>query len=143
MNIRNELQKIAERYGLSAIYAFGSRAAETGARVRGKNHPAQALPSDSDLDLGIQPSRRTRLTARDKVRLSLAVEDLFQVPGVDLVVIPEVDPFLALEIIRGELLFCTDPDEQAEHELHVLRRAGDLASYERERRRLILSGAFR
>jgi hypothetical protein len=76
----------------------------------------------------------------EKVLLALALEELFDVARVDLVVIPEVDPFLAVDIIRGELLYCRNLDEQAEHELYVLRRAADLACYEQERRRLILSG---
>jgi hypothetical protein len=59
---------------------------------------------------------------------------------VDLVVLPEADPFLALDVIRGELLTCADADAQAEDELYVLRRAGDLARFARERWRLILSG---
>lgn len=58
---------------------------------------------------------------------------------VDLVVIPEADPFLAAEVIRGELLYCSDPDDQAENELYILRRAGDLAHYKRERIQSILS----
>jgi len=62
---------------------------------------------------------------------------------VDLVVLSEADPFLALDVIRGELLWCVDPDVQAEDELYILRRAGGLAPYARERCRLILSGETR
>ena len=39
---------------------------------------------------------------------------------------------------RGELLFCADATDQAEYELYVLRRAGDLLPFEHERRDLIL-----
>jgi len=62
------------------------------------------------------------------------------VDRVDLIVISEADPFLAVEIVRGELLFCEDLDRQAENELYILARAGDLARYRRERVESILSG---
>lgn len=58
----------------------------------------------------------------------------------DLVILPEADPFLALDVIRGELLYCADRDAQAEQELQVLRRAADLAPYARERWEQILVG---
>ena len=47
-------------------------------------------------------------------------------------VLPEASPFLALDVIKGELIYCNDPDLQAEDELYVLRRAGDLAYYEKK-----------
>jgi hypothetical protein len=67
------------------------------------------------------------------VQLAVALEGLLDVPRVDLVVLPEGNPFLAVEVIRGELLCCADPDAQAEEELCILRRAGDLAPLKRER----------
>jgi hypothetical protein len=78
------------------------------------------------------------LAAEERVELALALEKLFAVPRVDLVVLPEAGPFLALEVVKGELLDCRDYDRQAEDELYILRRAGDLARFEKERRRLIL-----
>jgi len=58
---------------------------------------------------------------------------------VDLVLLPSASPFLALDIIRGELIYCADPHAQSEYELYVLRRAGDLAPYQRARHELVLS----
>jgi len=133
-----QLSKIAERFALSEVYAFGSRAAEMASRVRGER--VERAKPESDVDIGVRPEAGRKLSVREKVELAIALEDLFQVPRADLVVIPEADPFLALDIIRGELLYCRDQDEQAEFELYVLRRAGDLAYYEREKRSLILSG---
>ena len=57
--------------------------------------------------------------------------------------LPEAQPFLAVEIIRGELLCCLDPYERAEMELYVLRRAADLAPFERRRREVILKEGAR
>ena len=52
----------------------------------------------------------------------------------------DLDAFLALAAIRGNLLYCADSVEQAEYELYVLRRAGDLAPLERERQEIIFDG---
>jgi len=57
---------------------------------------------------------------------------------VDVVVIPEVDPFLAANIIRGERIYCRDKYSADEYELYILRRAGDLIPLERERISLIM-----
>jgi predicted nucleotidyltransferase len=130
-NMETELKSIGNCYGIIALYAFGSRAGEVAGLVRGqlgiREHPS------ADLDIGVQPKPGKRLGAQEKVRLAAELEDLFEVSRVDLVILPEADPFLALDIIRGELLYCADDDLQAEYELYVLRRAGDLAHYARER----------
>jgi predicted nucleotidyltransferase len=125
------IRTIAGRYNLAAVYAFGSRAAEIASAVAGEVAPS-AL-STSDVDIGVEPATAVRFTARDRVRLAADLEDLFGVRRVDLVVLREADPFLALDIIRGELLYCADRDTQAEQELNVLRRAADLAPYAGER----------
>jgi len=138
-DMEEELRSIGKRYGIIALYAFGSRAGEVAGLVRGqlvsREHPS------ADLDIGVQPEPGGRLSVQEKVRLAIELEDLLGVARVDLVILPEADPFLALDIIRGELLYCADGDLQAEYELYVLRRAGDLAYYARERWSLILGMA--
>jgi len=69
--------------------------------------------------------------------IAIGLEDLFQVSRVDLVELPEADPFLAANAIRGERLFSRDAYSATEYELYVLRKAGDLAPFERERLSLI------
>lgn len=128
MSYQDRLAGLAKRYSLVAIYVFGSRAEEIAARVRGAE---VGEPSSSDLDVGVLPEACHRLTARDRAELTLALEDLFEVPRVDLVVLPEADAFLALDVVRGELLYYADADAEAEYELYVLRRAGDLAEFEK------------
>jgi uncharacterized protein len=135
------LAKLAGRYALTAIYAFGSQAGEAADYLQGRL--SIILDLDSDLDIGVQVEPRRRLSAKERVEIALALEDLFHVRRVDLIVLNEAGPFLALDIIKGELLYCDDFDRQAEEELYVLRRAGDLAYFERERRELILAGERR
>jgi len=138
MRLTDELRAIAVRYGIEAVYAFGSRGAEIAGRVRGQTSRVE-LPG-SDLDIGVQPAPGRHLTAQERVQLTLDLEELLSPGRVDLVVVPEASPFLAVEVIRGELLYCADADRQAEEELYVLRRAGDLVAYASERWRLILAG---
>lgn len=135
------LPELAARFGLRDLYAFGSRAREI-VRGAGRGHtdPASAA---SDLDIGVQPRPGRRLSARDRVRLADDLERLFGVPRVDLVVLGEAPPFLAAEVVSGELLHTADPHEQAEHELYILRRAADLAPFRRERVAAVLSSGAR
>ncbi len=138
MSFGEQLETVASRHNIVALYAFGSRATEIASRVRGQAGPVRNL--ESDVDIGVQPAPSRRLTAQERVRLAIELEDLLGVSRVDLVVLPEADPFLALDVIRGEVLYCADPDAQAEDELYVLRRAGDLAHYARDRWQHILTG---
>jgi hypothetical protein len=77
------------------------------------------------------------------VKLALEIEDLLKVSRVDLVILQETDPFLAVEIIRGELLYTEDPNRQARYELYLLGRAGDLLSFKKERIRMIMEEGAR
>jgi hypothetical protein len=138
MTVVDRLAALCERYGLDALYAFGSRAAEVAAFVRG--HGALNPLSGSDLDFGVLPRPNRLLDVHDHVRLTGDLEDLFTVPRVDLVVLPQASPYLALDAVSGELLFCADQYREAEFQLYVLRRAGDLAFFERERRQRLLTG---
>ena len=129
---------IAERFGLADIYVFGSRAKEIASVVSGgPNTPAN--PS-SDVDIGIRPLRGEKISPHKIVNLAIELEDLFEANRVDIVVLNECDAYLALDIIRGELLYAKDPDDQARYELFVLRRAADLLPHKKERIKLILGG---
>jgi predicted nucleotidyltransferase len=130
------LIRICRDYGILGLYLFGSRGKEIAARVRGE--PVGCAESDADLDVGVRPDPETHLSAMDKVQLAQALEDLFAVPRVDLVVLPEADPFLAANVIRGERVYAKDDYQADEYDLYILRRAGDLAPLERERIALIL-----
>jgi len=105
-----------------ALYLFGSRA----------RHDAT---EQSDVDVGVL--FRQAASLRDVLLLEDALERHLGLP-VDLVDAGRASAFLALDIVRGERVFCTDPDRCDEFELYVMRRAGDLAPFERERRRLLV-----
>ena len=129
-----ELQKVCKDYNITALYAFGSRAAEA---LRVLEEDACLLnPSANDLDIGILTQEPRSI--EDKVNLTLDLEKVFHTVHVDLCVLQEVDAFLAANIIRGERLYTADSYFVDEYELFVLRRAGDLAELERERMAMIL-----
>lgn len=134
------LAALAEDFELADVYVFGSREADF---VQDAGSAELDLPPDidPDLDIGVRPIMGRRLSARRRAELVVALEDLFDVPRVDLVIVPEAPPFLALAVISGELIYCRDATDQAEYELYVLRRAGDLAPFEQERRASILGEA--
>lgn len=139
--LTDEITCIAQRYRVHDVYVFGSRAQEISRRVAGEQ-PVESRPS-SDVDIAVQPAQGRYLDARDRVRLAIEFEDLFDAARVDLVVLSEARPFLAVDVVRGELLYTADPRAQAEHELYILRRAADLEPFQRERIRLILTEGAR
>ena len=139
--LASALDGLCRAFGLDAIYVFGSRATEVAAAAR-LGRPLD-VDAGSDIDVGVLPRAVTRIDARERARLTMALEDALSGARVDLVLLPEAPPFLALDIVAGELLVAVDRDRVAEYELFVLRRAGDLAPFERERRRLLLGGGAR
>ena len=130
------LEALCHQHQVAALYAFGSRSAEARERLAGST--SSSLSGPADVDIGARPRHGVRWDVESKVRLAQALEDLFCCRRVDLVVLPEADPFLAVEIIRGERVFVDDEHEADEYDLYVLRRAGDLVPLERERVALVL-----
>jgi len=136
-SIIETLSRLAREYRVQIFYAFGSRAAEIRAAVdeTGTLDPANA----ADIDVAVKLFRDEMLSIREKAELAIELEDLFGTGRVDLVLLADADPFLAANIIRGERLFCRDEHAADVYELYVLRRAGDLAPFERERIESVLN----
>ena len=138
MEYSTAISSICQRYHIADLYVFGSRSAEIAARVKGQRDAKPTHP-DSDVDISVMPVDITQFGPLQRTSVTLELEDLFvDAPRVDGVVLAEADPFLSLEIIRGELLYTNNPDRQARHELYILRRAGDLMPLKTERMRMIL-----
>jgi predicted nucleotidyltransferase len=122
---------LAQAFGLTAVYVFGSRAGEIVASASRK--APSCTHSESDVDIGVQSQRGSSLSAQQRVQLALKMEEILRVTRVDLVILPEANAFLAADIVRGELLYCSDSIQEAELQLYYLRRAGDLAPFLQER----------
>ncbi len=136
----DNIESICHRYHIAILYVFGSRSKELANYVRGKGKIASK--KNVDVDLGVLPAQRYHLNVKDRVRLTVDLEDLIGVCRVDLVILSEASPFLALDVIRGEELYSADPDRTAEYELYILGKVGDLAYFERQRRKQVLTGAI-
>ena len=141
--LNDSLAALCARHGVAELYAFGSRAGDTVARLRGGQ--AHAGPAGSDVDVGVRFTREAvapdALERLDSlVSLSGELEGLLGLGRVDLVDAASAEPFVAADIVRGELLWCRDAADQAEFELYVLRRAGDLAWFKRREMGSILFG---
>ena len=96
----DRLSETARNFDLDIVYAFGSHAQEARKWLADEQF-FFSIPSPSDLDIGVKPTLKRTLSIKDKVRLSMAPEDLFCVSRVDLVNLNEADPFLAANVIRG------------------------------------------
>lgn len=136
-DLSSEFSDLCRLNGFIAVFAFGSRRDEIKQRLSG-NDPTIEHPA-SDLDLGVLSARDDDFNVSRIVEFTCAVEDLFGVPRADIVDLRKAPPYLALDAIRGDRIFCADDFEAANFELFVLRRAGDLAHHERARRRMLLT----
>jgi hypothetical protein len=136
VNRLDELAGICQQYSINILYAFGSRAGQVRDWLHGES--GDLAPGPADMDIGAKPERGANFTVHDKVGLTLALEKFFGVWRVDLISLRDADPFLAANIIRDERLYASDSYLADEYDLYVLRRAGDLATLERERMALIL-----
>ena len=132
------LAKLCRKFHVDILYAFGSRADDLRKWIADLSCDLSA--GSSDVDIGVKTEQGVKLSPHDKVRLTLALEDLLSVSRVDLVCLSSADPFLAANIVRGERLYVLDEVRADEYDLYILRRAGDLGPLERERMDLILGG---
>lgn len=133
------LERICYEFAAETLYVFGSQAKRIRDWVEEQQDNLSLGPSD--VDIGVRVIMKGSWPVTEKVRLAIALEDLLGCTRVDLVSLTEADPFLAVQVIRGERLFARDEHEADEYDLYILRRAGDLAPVERERMALVLGEA--
>jgi predicted nucleotidyltransferase len=112
----------SEHPAVRAVYVYGSQAW------------GQAR-EDSDVDLGVlyRSPQPLETTLRLQGEMEAATGRV-----VDLVDVARAGAFLALEIVRGERIVSDEEPETDRFELYVLRRAGDLLPFERQRQALLL-----
>jgi predicted nucleotidyltransferase len=132
--MKGKIRKIASQYRLQIIYAFGSRAKEVFDMMEGRISHLSSRPSD--LDIGVKPEKP--LTVEEKVEIAIFFEDLFDLPRVDVVVLPEAPILLAFQIVTGEILYRQDHTFEAEYQLYIMRRAAELIPYERIKQKMIM-----
>jgi len=72
---QKRLNQIAEKFELDIIYAFGSKANEVAEWVQKKGFEL-SISGSSDVDVGVKPCSGRRLSAKEKVHLSMTLQDL-------------------------------------------------------------------
>ncbi len=125
------LKELCTENQIKILYVFGSRSKEVLYWLRSEIE--QLEPTPADVDIGVKFAPSADIDVRKKAETAVQLEDLLDVTRVDLAAFSDVDPFVAANIIRGERLYCEDTTAADEFELYILRRAGDLAPFERQR----------
>lgn len=128
------IERLAAKYGLEIVYAFGSRAKEVRKIVEGKRRHVSR--STSDLDIGIKTKRR--LSVKAKAEIGVFLEDLFGVARADVVVLPDAPIPLAFAAVTGELLYTADRRVESEYQLEIMRMYADLQPHLAMKRTLAL-----
>ncbi len=86
MKMKNRIAAICNSNEIVDLYVFGSRADEIAGLFRDGAGPLSG--SGSDVDIGVLPEKREPWRPERRVKVSMALEDLFQVSRVDLVILP-------------------------------------------------------
>lgn len=117
-----KMGEIAERYGLTLIYLFGTQAENGRRHLKG-----EAVTPDrfSDMDIAVQFKA---LPENIDIYGNLYIElsELFGPFDIDIVFIHEVDTFFCYEIINGIRVYEKSEEDADRFEEDVLKRAGDL-----------------
>ena len=126
MDRRGQLEQLAIRHGLVAVYLFGSRAGDGLALLAGRSVETDG----SDLDVGIVTHALLR-GWRDLADLQVALEDVFAPVRVDLVPLDAVDALFQYRAIDGHRVAAPDATAANNWELDVMRRAAELLPIQR------------
>ncbi len=121
---RHEIKKIAEKYGISLIYLFGSQA-ENGAKyLKADNAAADDL---SDLDLAVYFKESLSNPMKIYGALYKEFSEVFEPFYIDLIFMHEVEILFQYEIIKGIRIFEKKESLADEFEEMIMKRAEDLA----------------
>lgn len=108
MEIKLKIEKLTEKYGLSLVLLFGSRAT-------GKIH------AHSDFDVAYLSKKP--LDLMDEARLVCDLMPVFRSDKVDLVNLKKAPPLLMKRIFdQHQVLFCADKAQYFAYQMYALRR---------------------
>jgi predicted nucleotidyltransferase len=137
------VRSLAEAYGLSVIYLFGSQA-ETGSRYL---EDKSVLPdASSDLDVAIA-FEAPPVDAIDAYGILFKeISEIFDPFSIDLIFMHEVNPLLQYEIIKGLRIFAKDEFSADEFEERIMKMAEDLSfkkkSFDKDIMEAVKNGYF-
>jgi predicted nucleotidyltransferase len=132
VNRQRLLDEARDRFGLLAVYLFGSGADDGQRQLAGQ--PVE--PEGSDLDVGIV-FREETVDFSSLSRIQLCFQDIFDPLAVDLVPLQKVDPLFQFRAIDGHRVTVSDSHRADIFELDVMRRAAELLPVQRQLEREI------
>jgi len=120
------LAEIAQEYGLSLIYVFGSQAETALAILDGQSPPVTDPLSDIDIGVvfekGLPPvDKRPDIYAG----LYNNLQDIFRPHKVDLAFLQENHSVFQASVFAGKNIYCKDAETRFRYEEDVARRAAD------------------
>jgi predicted nucleotidyltransferase len=121
------LDDARDRFGLLAVYLFGSRADDGRRLLAGQ--PVE--PAGSDLDIGIV-YREGNIDFASLGRIHLCFQEIFEPLAVDLVPLQQVDPLFQFRAIDGHRVTVSDSHRADLFELEVMSRAAELLPVQRQ-----------
>ncbi len=131
-NLRQELRRICDEFGILVVYLFGSRA-DDGLRLLAGENVERA---GSDLDVGVVFTT-PELGVWKLASVQVALEKLFAPLRVDLVPLQRVDAVFQFHAVDGHRVMATDATAADRYELVVMRRAAELVPIQRQLERAI------
>ncbi|MBI2215864.1 MAG: nucleotidyltransferase domain-containing protein [Candidatus Rokubacteria bacterium] len=117
---------LCERFGVLALYLFGSRADDGLRRLHGDDVSAEG----SDLDVAVLFAD-PRSDVRRLAQLQVALEDAFAPLRVDVVPLDRVDALFRFSAIDGHRVAVTNATRADRYELDVMREAANLLRIQR------------
>jgi len=119
-----EIRNIAEKYGITLIYLFGSQAEKGANYLEGTEIVLDEL---SDLDLAVAFEILPYNSIKIYGELYKYFSEIFEPFPIDLIFMDEVDTLFQYEIIKGVRIFEKDEFSADEFEEIVMKKAEDLA----------------
>ena len=117
------LEELSVRYGISAIYLFGSQA-DTGKRYMDGEDVTPDRYSDLDIAVAFETAPQEVIKTYGELYKDISI--LFDPFNVDLVFMHEVNVLFQFEIIKGVRIYEKNIAQSDEFEENIMKRAEDL-----------------
>lgn len=120
----SRVKKIAEKYGITLIYLFGSQAEKAARYLEGAGIRKD---ESSDLDIAIAFESPPPFPVKIYGQLYKDFSEVFDPFPLDLIFMHEVDTLFQYEIIKGVRIFEKDEFSADEFEEMIMKKAEDLS----------------
>lgn len=120
---KSNLEELAVRYGISAIYLFGSQA-DTGKKYVDSEEVTPDRFSDLDVAVAFETPPKEVIKTYGELYKDTSI--LFDPFNVDLIFMHEVTTLFQFEIIKGVRIYERQINQADEFEENIMKRAEDL-----------------